>query len=116
MEFCNYDGEGKNEFYGVNDELFLKYCICDDVELQKSLPGGQKIQVLKQVKTRRTMNNQDKRAKYKCSKCKQSRHNARTCKRRVATDVVDFLNEELDERSDGSYFVGPISTDVYSES
>lgn len=36
-----------DEFYEENDQLFLKYFICDDVELQQPLLVGKKIHILK---------------------------------------------------------------------
>lgn len=64
-----------DKFYGEGDQFFLKYPICDDVELQPPLPGGKKVQVVKQAEIHQTMSNQVNKAKVKCSKCKQSRHN-----------------------------------------
>lgn len=82
-----------DEFYEEDDQLFLKYSICNDVELQQPLPGGKHAHIVKHIETSQALKNQAYRAKGKCFKCKQSRHNACTCERIAAADVVDFVKE-----------------------
>lgn len=113
-----------DEFYGEGDIMFVKYPICDDVDLQQILLGNKHVQIVKQTEASQALKNQDYRAKSKCSKCKQLGHNARTCKRKGDSDASDLMNEETESVISSSKLqscvftlsVGLISMDIYSDS